>query len=318
MALLEEALRVHVLDEDVLDAEDRLEGRGDPAVLVVGPLVALVVGVEDEDPLARGLHPPPPKGRLRPVRGGPGGRGERAELHRGRPAERLAGPPGPGAAGRTILHEFPRYFYLVPARLRSQTPGIASRSGEVAMFDTFRSARRGRQRGGPPGRWRRRGPPVRRGAAPARRRRGHARAAGRCGRRVRSCRAPLASGSPRVIPGLTFDVTREAAAESRVGVSEMEWGLADTGTRRPGRDRSRATARLDAARDPRRAPSRRAGSSRASPTSCRSSTRDASPYISFITGPSRTADIERVLTIGVHGPSRLVVVVHDGDGATRT
>lgn len=32
------------------------------------------------------------------------------------------------------------------------------------------------------------------------------------------------------VPGLTFDVTREAATESRVGVSEMEWGLADTGT----------------------------------------------------------------------------------------
>ena len=42
------------------------------------------------------------------------------------------------------------------------------------------------------------------------------------------------------------------------------------------------------------------------------------PYISFLTGPSRTADIERVLTIGVHGPSRLVVVVHDGDGAEVT
>jgi len=34
-------------------------------------------------------------------------------------------------------------------------------------------------------------------------------------------------------------------------------------------------------------------------------------YLSLITGPSRTADIERVLTIGVHGPSRFIVIAVD-------
>ncbi len=32
-------------------------------------------------------------------------------------------------------------------------------------------------------------------------------------------------------------------------------------------------------------------------------------YMSLVTGPSRTADIERVLTIGVHGPRALTIVV---------
>ena len=42
-----------------------------------------------------------------------------------------------------------------------------------------------------------------------------------------------------------------------------------------------------------------------------------SGYISMITGPSRTADIERVLTIGIHGPSRLVIVFVDELGRNR-
>ncbi len=36
---------------------------------------------------------------------------------------------------------------------------------------------------------------------------------------------------------------------------------------------------------------------------------DQRHYVSFVTGPSRTADIERTLTIGVQGPKALCVIV---------
>ncbi|HEU4770287.1 MAG TPA: lactate utilization protein [Pyrinomonadaceae bacterium] len=39
---------------------------------------------------------------------------------------------------------------------------------------------------------------------------------------------------------------------------------------------------------------------------------DISPAVTFITGPSRTADIELTLAIGVHGPQELFVIVNRG------
>jgi len=38
--------------------------------------------------------------------------------------------------------------------------------------------------------------------------------------------------------------------------------------------------------------------------------------VTLITGPSRTADIEMTLTIGVHGPARLIVLVCDSTPQT--
>ena len=112
------------------------------------------------------------------------------------------------------------------------------------------------------------------------------------------------------VPGLVFEVTRDGCAEAKIGISQMDWGKADTGTLV--QDATAVEKRLVStlplihialiatskilpdlpsvltAIDPRQA-----------------------GYISFITGPSRTADIERVLTIGVHGPERLIIVAVD-------
>jgi L-lactate utilization protein LutC len=38
-----------------------------------------------------------------------------------------------------------------------------------------------------------------------------------------------------------------------------------------------------------------------------------SPTVTFITGPSRTSDIELTLAIGVHGPAELFVIILEGE-----
>jgi L-lactate dehydrogenase complex protein LldG len=112
------------------------------------------------------------------------------------------------------------------------------------------------------------------------------------------------------IAGLKFQVTRELAAGARFGISQMQWALADTGTLV--QDSSAVEQRLvSTLTDIHIALVPTGGLLPDLPTLLtRVHPRD-STYIAMITGPSRTADIERVLTIGVHGPGRLVIVFVD-------
>ena len=112
------------------------------------------------------------------------------------------------------------------------------------------------------------------------------------------------------IAGLKFDVTRELAAEARFGISQMEWALADTGSLAQNSTAieqrlvsSLSTIHIALVPTSGILPDMPALLSRVQPKDC--------PYLAMITGPSRTADIERVLTIGVHGPERLVIIFVD-------
>jgi L-lactate dehydrogenase complex protein LldG len=112
------------------------------------------------------------------------------------------------------------------------------------------------------------------------------------------------------VPGLAFAVTREGSAASRVGISQMDWAIAGTGTLV--QDAVAVEQRLVSTLPPIHmaliGTDRILGDMGAVLERLRP---DQVNYVSFITGPSRTADIERVLTIGVHGPERLVIVVVD-------
>lgn len=114
----------------------------------------------------------------------------------------------------------------------------------------------------------------------------------------------------RMVPGLTFAVTRELAARAKVGISQMDWAVAETGSL------VQCADEID----------KRLVSTLPSTHIAIVSTAAILPdittviglvdphktaYLSFITGPSRTADIERVLTIGAHGPERLVIILVD-------
>jgi len=112
------------------------------------------------------------------------------------------------------------------------------------------------------------------------------------------------------VPGLSFEVTRERSADAKVGISQLDWAMASTGSLV--QDATPVERRLASTLPPihiaiidtnRLVADMPAVFSKIGP--------QQTNYISFITGPSRTADIERVLTIGVHGPEKLIIVFVD-------
>jgi L-lactate dehydrogenase complex protein LldG len=126
----------------------------------------------------------------------------------------------------------------------------------------------------------------------------------------------IVGGRPAVWAGalsVESGVTRETAAQAEAGVSEMDWGVAETGTLLC--DASAVEKRLVSTLPLTHIailPEARIVADLATALAKFDVTRCG--YLAAITGPSRTADIERVLTIGVHGPKRLVIVLV-GDAA---
>ncbi|MBL0224838.1 MAG: lactate utilization protein [Geobacteraceae bacterium] len=112
------------------------------------------------------------------------------------------------------------------------------------------------------------------------------------------------------VAGLKFVITRELAADARFGISQMGWALADTGSLV--QDSSAIEQRLVSSLSTIHiALVPTSGLLADMPTLLTRLHPKDSAYIAMITGASRTADIERVLTIGVHGPERLIIVFCD-------
>jgi L-lactate dehydrogenase complex protein LldG len=112
------------------------------------------------------------------------------------------------------------------------------------------------------------------------------------------------------VPGLKFEVTRDLAKNARIGITQMAWGLANMGTL--AQDSTEVEQRLASSLTwihIALLPSDRIVADL--PTLMTKMHPGKSNYIALITGPSKTADIERVLAIGVHGPERMVIICVD-------
>ncbi|MBM3972771.1 MAG: hypothetical protein FJ301_01545 [Planctomycetes bacterium] len=132
--------------------------------------------------------------------------------------------------------------------------------------------------------------------------------------------APLLAGLGDYVPAdvalLPPDAPRERLLQADIGVTGAQWGIAETGTLvlASADERHRLASLLPALHVvvlPVRALLGTLGEAFAALQ------RDGAPAartITFVSGPSRTADIELTLVVGVHGPKALHVLLVRDDG----
>lgn len=117
-------------------------------------------------------------------------------------------------------------------------------------------------------------------------------------------------------PALYRQELRLHAADADLGISGMDLAIAETGTLV--QDATDLNSRLVSMLPPVHIAlvltDRLAASLRDVLVQYNSRLNALPRYLTFVSGPSRTADIERVLTIGVHGPGELHIIFMDRPG----
>jgi len=108
------------------------------------------------------------------------------------------------------------------------------------------------------------------------------------------------------------DLNRQTAAQAQAGITGVNFAMADTGTLalESTDEAIRLATTLPELQFALLDPDKILADSLAATKPLRQlHQRDPRNYIAYITGPSRTADIERVLTIGVHGAKELHILL---------